>query len=86
MPSFFRVVNANVSLVLLKFSNGYYGLLGSVLPWFFRVVNANVSLQRLEELFLAEERIQAPNQPLQPGLPAISIKDGIFSWDSKVIL
>ncbi|KAK3020240.1 hypothetical protein RJ639_045476, partial [Escallonia herrerae] len=47
------------------------------------VVNANVSLQRLEELFLAEERILLPNPPLQPGLPAISIKDGYFSWDSK---
>ncbi|KAK2998795.1 hypothetical protein RJ639_023993, partial [Escallonia herrerae] len=48
-----------------------------------RVVNANVSLQHLEELFLAEERILLPNPPLQPGLPAISIKDGYFSWDSK---
>ncbi|TYH94556.1 hypothetical protein ES332_A12G049000v1 [Gossypium tomentosum] len=48
-----------------------------------QVVNANVSLQRLEELFLAEEKVLAPNPPLQPGLPAISIKDGNFSWDSK---
>ncbi|KAK2998796.1 hypothetical protein RJ639_023994, partial [Escallonia herrerae] len=48
-----------------------------------QVVNANVSLQRFEELFLAEERILLPNPPLQPGLPAISIKDGYFSWDSK---
>ncbi|XWS55357.1 hypothetical protein CRYUN_Cryun10bG0167700 [Craigia yunnanensis] len=48
-----------------------------------QVVNANVSLQRLEELLLAEERVLAPNLPLQPGLPAISIKDGNFSWDSK---
>ncbi|XP_052481316.1 ABC transporter C family member 12 isoform X4 [Gossypium raimondii] len=48
-----------------------------------QVVNANVSLQRLQELFLAEERVLAPNLPLQPGLPAISIKDGNFSWDSK---
>ncbi|KAG8474416.1 hypothetical protein CXB51_033997 [Gossypium anomalum] len=48
-----------------------------------QVVNANVSLQRLEELFLAEERVLAPNPPHQPGLPAISIKDGNFSWDSK---
>ncbi|XP_040964276.1 ABC transporter C family member 12 isoform X2 [Gossypium hirsutum] len=48
-----------------------------------QVVNANVSLQRLQELFLAEERVLAPNPPLQPGLPAISIKDGNFSWDSK---
>ncbi|KAL6991625.1 Multidrug resistance-associated protein 9 [Sarracenia purpurea var. burkii] len=49
-----------------------------------QVVNANVSLQRLEELFLAEERILLPNPPLKPELPAISIKDGYFSWDSKV--
>ncbi|XP_058197320.1 ABC transporter C family member 12-like isoform X3 [Rhododendron vialii] len=49
-----------------------------------QVVNANVSLQRLEELFLAEERILLPNPPPEPGLPAISIKDGYFSWDSKV--
>ncbi|OMO75048.1 hypothetical protein CCACVL1_16348, partial [Corchorus capsularis] len=45
--------------------------------------SAKVSLQRLEELFLAEERVLAPNPPLQPGLPAISIKDGNFSWDAK---
>ncbi|KAF5736367.1 putative mgatp-energized glutathione s-conjugate pump [Tripterygium wilfordii] len=48
-----------------------------------QVVNANVSLQRLEELFLAEERILTPNPPLEQRLPAISIKDGYFSWDSK---
>ncbi|CAL5345401.1 unnamed protein product [Camellia sinensis] len=47
------------------------------------VVNANVSLKRLEELLLAEERILLPNPPIEPGLPAISIKDGYFSWDSK---
>lgn len=50
----------------------------------FQVVNANVSLKRLEELLLAEERILLPNPPLEPGLPAISIKNGCFSWDSKV--
>ncbi|KAJ4703002.1 ABC transporter C family member 2-like [Melia azedarach] len=48
-----------------------------------QVVNANVSLQRLEELLLAEERILAPNPPLEPGLPALSIKNGNFSWDAK---
>ncbi|XP_075666925.1 ABC transporter C family member 12-like isoform X3 [Castanea sativa] len=48
-----------------------------------QVVNAKVSLQRLEELLLAEERVLQPNPPLEPGLPAISIKDGYFSWDSK---
>ncbi|XP_062014646.1 ABC transporter C family member 12-like [Rosa rugosa] len=51
-----------------------------------QVVNANVSLQRLEELFLTEERILVPNPPLEPGLPAISIQDGYFSWDSKYCL
>lgn len=49
-----------------------------------QVVNANVSLQRLEELLLAEERILVPNPPLEPGLPAVSIRNGFFSWDSKV--
>ncbi|KAI3852205.1 hypothetical protein MKX03_012277, partial [Papaver bracteatum] len=48
-----------------------------------QVVNANVSLKRLEELFLAEERLLLPNPPLEPNLPAISIKNGNFSWDSK---
>ncbi|VVA93078.1 unnamed protein product [Arabis nemorensis] len=48
-----------------------------------QVVNANVSLQRIEELLLSEERILAQNPPLQPGAPAISIKNGYFSWDSK---
>lgn len=48
-----------------------------------QVANANVSLKRLEELFLSEERMLLPNPPLDPELPAISIKDGFFSWDSK---
>ncbi|XP_024982352.1 ABC transporter C family member 12-like isoform X2 [Cynara cardunculus var. scolymus] len=48
-----------------------------------QAVNAYVSLQRLEELFLAEERILLPNPPLELGLPAISIKNGYFSWDSE---
>ncbi|WZZ71707.1 hypothetical protein YC2023_083077 [Brassica napus] len=48
-----------------------------------QVVTANVSLQRIEELLLSEERILAENPPLQPGAPAISIKNGYFSWDSK---
>lgn len=56
------------------------------MPWFFQVAKANISLLRLEELFLAEERILAPNPSVQPGFPAISIKNGNFSWDSKVIL
>nr|XP_043635649.1 ABC transporter C family member 12-like [Erigeron canadensis] len=48
-----------------------------------QAANAYVSLQRLEELFLAEERILVPNPPLEPGIPAISIKNGYFSWDPK---
>uniref|UniRef100_A0A1J3J339 ABC-type xenobiotic transporter n=7 Tax=Noccaea caerulescens TaxID=107243 RepID=A0A1J3J339_NOCCA len=50
-----------------------------------QVVNANVSLQRIEELLLSEERILVQNPPLQPGAPAISIKNGYFSWDSKAM-
>ncbi|KAJ1414206.1 P-loop containing nucleoside triphosphate hydrolase [Sesbania bispinosa] len=48
-----------------------------------QVVNANVSLKRLEDLLLAEERVLLPNPPLEPSLPAISIKNGYFSWDAK---
>ncbi|XP_074269631.1 ABC transporter C family member 12-like isoform X2 [Silene latifolia] len=48
-----------------------------------QVVNANVSLQRMEELLLAEERPIMANLSLEPGLPAISIENGFFSWDSK---
>ncbi|KAK4349562.1 hypothetical protein RND71_032317 [Anisodus tanguticus] len=50
-----------------------------------QVVNANVSLKRLQELLLAEERILLPNPPLEPGLPAISINNGCFSWESKLL-
>ncbi|XP_052291507.1 ABC transporter C family member 2-like isoform X2 [Citrus sinensis] len=48
-----------------------------------QVVNANVSLKRMEEFLLAEEKILLPNPPLTSGLPAISIRNGYFSWDSK---
>ncbi|KAJ3693573.1 hypothetical protein LUZ60_009053 [Juncus effusus] len=48
-----------------------------------QVVNANVSLKRLEELFLTEERVLLPNPPLDPQLPAVSIRNGFFSWESK---
>nr|XP_017234868.1 PREDICTED: ABC transporter C family member 2-like isoform X2 [Daucus carota subsp. sativus] len=48
-----------------------------------QVVNANVSLKRLEELLISEERMLLPNPPVEPGLPAVSIKNGFFSWDSK---
>ena len=50
----------------------------------WQIVTANVSIQRVEELLLTEERILEPNPPPEPGLPSISIKDGYFSWDSKV--
>ena len=32
---------------------------------------------------MAEERILQPNPPIQSGLLAISIKNGVFSWDTK---
>ncbi|KAK7322538.1 hypothetical protein VNO77_25923 [Canavalia gladiata] len=48
-----------------------------------QVANAKVSLQRLEELFVAEERNLKQNPPIEPGLPAISINNGFFSWDPK---
>ncbi|KAK7331399.1 hypothetical protein VNO77_25623 [Canavalia gladiata] len=48
-----------------------------------QVVNANVSLKRLEDLLSAEERILLPNPPIEPSLPAISIKNGSFSWEAK---
>lgn len=51
-----------------------------------QVVNANVSLKRLEELLISEERMLLPNPPIEPGLPAVSIKNGFFSWDSKVLI
>ncbi|GAB2214047.1 hypothetical protein Droror1_Dr00018380 [Drosera rotundifolia] len=48
-----------------------------------QAVNANVSLKRMEELLLAEDKVLLPNPPLEPGLPAISIKNGNFSWDAQ---
>jgi len=48
------------------------------------VVNCKVSLKRLEDLLLAEERLLLPNPPIDPELPAISIKNGFFSWESQV--
>ncbi|XP_073525888.1 uncharacterized protein [Phyllobates terribilis] len=48
-----------------------------------QVVNANVSLKRLEELLLAEERALLRNPPIDPELPAISIRNGNFSWESQ---
>ncbi|XP_047256585.1 ABC transporter C family member 1 isoform X7 [Capsicum annuum] len=73
-----------------SFQSKVQGVRNEELTWFRKsqllgaVVNANVSLKRLEELLLAEERILLPNPPLEPGLPAISIKNGCFSWESKV--
>lgn len=43
-----------------------------------------MSLKRLEDLLLAEERLLLPNPPIDPDLPAISIKNGYFSWESEV--
>lgn len=48
-----------------------------------QVVNANVSLKRLQDLLLADEYTLTPNPPIVSDLPAISIKDGTFSWDPK---
>jgi ABC-type multidrug transport system fused ATPase/permease subunit len=48
-----------------------------------QVVNANVSVKRLEEFLLGEERVLRPNPPIEPDLPAVSIKNGFFSWDTK---
>ncbi|CAK9207810.1 unnamed protein product [Sphagnum jensenii] len=44
-------------------------------------INANVSLRRLQELLLAEEHMLQENPPLESGVPAISIKNGTFSWE-----
>ncbi|KAI3827002.1 hypothetical protein L1987_01063 [Smallanthus sonchifolius] len=52
------------------------GLMGTV-EAANKVVNANVSLKRLEDLLLAEEKLLLPNPPLEPGLPAISIRNGV---------
>ncbi|KAJ0980468.1 hypothetical protein J5N97_008723 [Dioscorea zingiberensis] len=48
-----------------------------------QVVNASVSLTRLEELFLTEERMLVPNPPIDQSFPAISIRNGYFSWELK---
>ncbi|XP_010522092.1 PREDICTED: ABC transporter C family member 2 [Tarenaya hassleriana] len=48
-----------------------------------QVVNAKVSLNRLEEVLSTEERVLLPNPPIELGEPAISIRNGYFSWDSK---
>ncbi|KAL2330305.1 hypothetical protein Fmac_017886 [Flemingia macrophylla] len=61
------------------------GALRLVLIIPLQVANANLSLQRLEELFLAEEINLNQNPPIDPGLPAISVKNGYFSWDPKVV-
>ncbi|KAJ0018025.1 hypothetical protein Pint_11073 [Pistacia integerrima] len=70
----------SIPVVVTVISFGMFTLLGGNLT---PVVNANVSLKRLEELFLAEERVLLPNPPLDPKLPAVSIRNGYFSWDSK---
>ncbi|KAL5577347.1 hypothetical protein UlMin_019046 [Ulmus minor] len=72
---------AFTSLSLFAVMRMPLGMLPNLLS---QVINANISLQRMEDLLLAEDRIILPNPPLQPELPAISIKDGNFSWESKV--
>ncbi|KAK3432697.1 hypothetical protein EUGRSUZ_D00220 [Eucalyptus grandis] len=72
--NFIITVVANICLSSFRFPSNFC----------VQVVTANVSLQRLEELFLTEERVLVPNPAIEPGEPAISIKDGHFSWDSKV--
>uniref|UniRef100_M4EUA4 ABC-type xenobiotic transporter n=1 Tax=Brassica campestris TaxID=3711 RepID=M4EUA4_BRACM len=79
----FRII---MSIILLYQQLGVASLFGSLILFLLiplQAVNANVSLQRIEDLLLSEERVLAHNQPLQPGAPAISIKNGYFSWDSK---
>uniref|UniRef100_A0A8R7P4J3 ABC transporter C family member 2 n=1 Tax=Triticum urartu TaxID=4572 RepID=A0A8R7P4J3_TRIUA len=49
-----------------------------------QAVNSKISLKRLEDLLLADERILLPNPPIDPELPAISIKNGNFSWELQV--
>ena len=66
----------SLSLFVLRFP-----LMG-IPPVITAVVNANVSLKRLQELLLADERVLQDNPPLEPGLPAIEIKDGNFVWDA----
>ncbi|CAL9002909.1 unnamed protein product [Prunus brigantina] len=51
------------------------GLVNEILAAMDNVKYDSTPLTRLEELFLTEERILVPNQPLEPGLPAIPIKD-----------
>ncbi|KAH9747856.1 ABC transporter C family member 2 [Citrus sinensis] len=91
LSAFNSFILNSIPVVVTVVSFGTFTLLGGDLTparaftslSLFAVVNANVSLQRLEELLLAEERILMPNSPLEPELPAVSIKNGNFSWDSK---
>ncbi|XP_047332545.1 ABC transporter C family member 12-like isoform X2 [Impatiens glandulifera] len=96
IPVFVTVVSFGTFMVLggdLTPSKAFtslslFQLLGSplgMLPSFItKIVNSYVSLQRLEELLFSEEKALLPNLPLDPEFPAISIKNGYFSWDSKV--
>ncbi|KAL8152436.1 hypothetical protein V2J09_010196 [Rumex salicifolius] len=81
----------SIPVLVTVVSFGMFSLLGGDLTparaftslSLFAVVNANVSLTRLEELLLAEERLLLPNPPVEPGLPAVSIRNGSFAWESK---
>ncbi|XP_074357692.1 ABC transporter C family member 2-like [Apium graveolens] len=92
-----RVILNSIPIIVIVVSFGLFSLLGGDLTpakaftslSLFAVLRfplfmlPNIITQRLEELLLAEERILLPNPPPEPGLPAVSIKNGSFSWESK---
>lgn len=51
-----------------------------------QIVNANVSLCRIEEFLSSNERLLTEHLPIEDHVPAISIKNGSFSWDAKVCI
>ncbi|KAK1686480.1 hypothetical protein QYE76_047328 [Lolium multiflorum] len=73
-----------IAMVLLYAQVGPATLVGALmlaLLFPIQVVNCKVSLKRLEDLLLADERLLLPNPPIDPEVPAISIKNGNFSWE-----
>nr|QGP74117.1 ABCC transporter [Sedum alfredii] len=48
-----------------------------------QIVNANVSLCRIEEFLSSDERLLTENLPSKVHGPAISVRNGSFSWDIK---
>ncbi|XP_055802158.1 ABC transporter C family member 12-like isoform X2 [Solanum dulcamara] len=79
----FTLLGGNLTAARAFSSLSLFAILRFPLNMLPNVVNSNVSLQRMEELFLADERVLLPNPPLEPGFPVISISGGFFSWDSK---